>query len=50
MLGVGLTGFGWVTVLVTCLVGCGLEDVEVVGKERAADEAGGDGGWSPVGL
>lgn len=42
---VELTRFGLVTVLVTCLAGCGLEEVEMVGKEGAEDEAGGDGGW-----
>lgn len=47
---VELTGFDSVTVLVACQAGCGLEEVEMVGKERAADEAGGDGGWSAVGL
>lgn len=47
---VALTGFSSVTVLVTRPAGCGLEEVEMVGKERTAGEAGGDGNWSAVGL
>lgn len=44
------SGFGSVSVLVTCLAGCGLGEVEMVGKEGAADEAGGDGACSAVKL
>lgn len=28
----------------------GVEKVDMVGKERAVDDSGGDGGWSTVGF